>query len=487
MEKNSNLLYLIENYLYSNKIDPSIIKTSNISIWPAIRLKYSIDYDSFRNKKKNVIKIKEKKIKTFLNYILNNLKRFVNILYGFNYLFRKYKYVIFTSTLENRLIDDRQINKLFEPFINNVDSENVLIIETPLKTFHYKRSELKYKNTVSSQFFKSFGDLILFFNKKIRQKNLKIENESLFKEIQNNFGFKTNYRSHISHILKLIYTLKIFYKIWKPRAILLSCYYIDLNYAAIYTAKINGIKTIEFQHGIINENHLAYNIEIKMDDSFFPDYFLSFGNYFSSKIDNGNFIDKKRIIPIGSYYLNYIKNEYVLGESIKIQIDKFKKKYKYIVAFTSQWTVEAKSIDFLKKVLSISDQILIIYIPRYLNKDYSSFDLPESLILMQSISSKLDAYKVMKFSDIHSTVYSTCAFEAIALEKPNLLLNIDNLSKIHLNDLIKLNVNTYCVDSPEEFVNIIGKLQFSKNNSEIFFEDNNEDKIKKIVDEIINI
>ncbi len=483
MLRENNLLYKIEKYFIQNNIDPSLIKVQGVSIWPAIRNKYSsiiIKRQSNGFKKKNYLK-------KIFDLIKINLKRGLNIFYGFKHLFNKYDYVIFTSTLERREKDGKMINKLFESIFTIIDRNKVLIIETPDNTFHYPQKKLADKNTASSQFFKSISDIIIFLNKRIKPKNLIIENESLLLEIKKKFNIKFSYRSHISHIIKLIYVLKFFFRIWRPKSVFVSCYYFTINLAAIYCAKYNKIPVIEFQHGIINNNHLAYNIELSMENNFFPDFLFVFGNYFAKLLKNSKFIKFSNIFSIGNFYLNYIKHNYYPDHFLKEKLDLLKKKYQYIISFTSQWTIEEDAIEFFKEVVNLCKEILIIFIPRDINKDYYKYKLPESILIMSEISKNLDAYKTIKISDIHSTVYSTCAFESIALEKPNILININNLSIINLQDLINLDSNTFVVDTPYDFINKVRSIFFQKRNSLSFYEEDHENLLLNALNQILSI
>ena len=70
----------------------------------------------------------------------------------------------------------------------------------------------------------------------------------------------------------------------------------------------------------------------------------------------------------------------------------------------------------------------------------------------------LSFYEVIAECDIHMTVYSTTAIEALSLGKPNILVNIDNLSVEHFGTVLGNNPFTSIVNSPEELIDVILNL-----------------------------
>lgn len=66
----------------------------------------------------------------------------------------------------------------------------------------------------------------------------------------------------------------------------------------IEACKSMRIPVAELQHGIIHRYHLAYSYEGETRRKFtFPDYFLSFGDYWSRRIDYP--VENKNVIPVG--------------------------------------------------------------------------------------------------------------------------------------------------------------------------------------------
>ena len=81
-----------------------------------------------------------------------------------------------------------------------------------------------------------------------------------------------------------------------------------------------------------------------------------------------------------------------------------------------------------------------------------------------------NVYELIKQSDVHVTVYSTCAIEALALGKPNVLVDIDGQTTRYLGKSLKDNPFTKIVNEEEEFYDNI-----------ISFENLDELTIKKTI------
>ena len=290
-----------------------------------------------------------------------------------------------------------------------------------------------------------------------------------------------NYRILISRFFCYAKWFNLFYKIYNLKIIFINCYYSLPHQAAIFSANKIGIKTVELQHGIINDKHPAYNVFIKIDKSFFPNYLLVFGDYIKNIFNKRNyFIKRENVLSVGNMYIDYINNKYKPSrETIQIFIN-FRIKYKKIVVISSQWTVEDILIDFLKKSASLSKDILYIFVPRDLSKDYSWTDFPENIIILEN----LNIYQMIKVADFHATVNSTCALEAPVLGVPNILININNQAKMYYSNILTNRDVTRFVNKENEFINLILNRQ-TKSKKQInnlhrgFYKQNHKESLKQ--------
>ena len=373
------------------KYNVKSIKVKGIEVWPFLRTSYCFAYG-------NVYSFNCEEVKLSLP---TKIKRAINVFYGFLNLFRKYNYLIFSSGPISRVkIHDKLYDKYCDSIYEYYDPK-ILFIESWSKPGYYKRSRIATKRIIS-------GDLFVFLSKLffIKDAHIHIENEKIITNMEKEFAIHLNYKKQVKTFLQYIKLLDFFLKIYKPKKIFLSCYYCKFHQALVYMAHRRNIKVIEMQHGIINKKHTAYNIFTNLDKSFFPDYLFVFGDCVKGVFGNENyFMNSDNIMSVGSMYIDYIKNEYKASkETIKI-FRSFRKKYKRIVVISSQLLLENKLIAFLKKSASLSRDILYIFVPRDVSKDYSYAKFPENIIMLKN----LDVYKVIKEADIHSTMWSTCA------------------------------------------------------------------------------
>jgi hypothetical protein len=115
-------------------------------------------------------------------------------------------------------------------------------------------------------------------------------------------------------------------------------------------------------------------------------------------------------------------------------------------------TFEEKLINFVVKTALLDLSILYLLIPRHpIQRDYSKLKLPENV----EVVTDKDFYEIMMYVDFHSTAYSTCALEAPSLGVQNIMINVDDTSKIHFEKILDDKNITKFVDTPEKYVEAI--------------------------------
>ena len=169
------------------------------------------------------------------------------------------------------------------------------------------------------------------------------------------------------------------------------------------------------QHGVINSSHFGYSSKLNLDTRYFPTALLSWGNDILDLEDN--IISK--IYPIGNFYLDYIKNNFISNNNIK----EITKDYKVIIGISLQ-DEEASFvgiIKFINKVSLLNNDTLYILIPRK-RDDFNN--LSKNVIQFKNI----DCYNIIQHCDIHMTAYSSCCLEAPFLGIPNILIDINGMA-----------------------------------------------------------
>ena len=445
-----NVLKFVEEI--EGKYNVNSVVYKNAQLWPYFRIYLS------HNKIGSPKTVASKKV------VVKALK---NMFYGFRNYFKKVDYIIFSNTEQRRLLNNKYYDRF--DFLPEEYNKN-LFFELTQDSF-YKLNQIPTKNIVSK--------IPLYFLAKILEKFVSlnnIDNANLFTKIidDNNIELNSDYllKSYIAQYK----VAKLIIKIYKPKALILITSY--TNYAYIQAFKDAGINVIEFQHGLINDKHLAYNFKHSVDAKLFPDYVLTFGEYEKEVFNsNNNFINTEKVIPIGHFYLDYLNNNYKSNENFERVIKKYKKSF----AITLQANWEDKMIEFIEGVAKEKPEFVFVIIPRH--KQKYSFKNENVLIF-----DELNCYEIVLNCDIHSTIYSSCATEALGLNKPNILLNIDNQSNVNLGFIIDEKLS-FLANTTEEFINKsekIDKINTDKMLSNKFFKANFTTNLKKELNNILS-
>ena len=270
--------------------------------------------------------------------------------------------------------------------------------------------------------------------------------------------------------------MKTWLKIFpNPKLVLVSVAYTNFGYIRAF--KERGVKVVEFQHGLITKNHHAYFYTKSFDAIQFPDEIATVGLKEKNVFDDENNFPVKSIMPIGSYILDYYVGKTVKNTSFQ----------KRVLFAMQDGEIGEKLIQFIVEIIKILPKnIELIIQPRRtaISEYYKSY--PE--IKNVSVSSQ-DFYSELLTCDIHSTVYSTTAIEALSLGKQNILINIDNLSVEQLHAVIGENEYTFIANTPSEFLELISVNSFVE--KDLIIKSNNlnvksgyKNNINKLLEEI---
>ena len=76
----------------------------------------------------------------------------------------------------------------------------------------------------------------------------------------------------------------------------------------VEACQAEGVPVVELQHGVINRYHMAYSFPYE-DKNVFPDYFFSFGEFWSDSTDLP--LPDENVYPVGYPHLQRMSEEYV--------------------------------------------------------------------------------------------------------------------------------------------------------------------------------
>ena len=227
----------------------------------------------------------------------------------------------------------------------------------------------------------------------------------------------------------------------KPDLILLSCIECPFGSAAVIAGKLKGVQTLDIQHGVINPYHFGYiqaKDEIAHGDDItpccpIPDKTAVYGHYHKELLTEMSIYPEGNVVVTGSprYDILYHADKVYCKE-------KFLSKYKInsnhnIILWTTQChgltndeniknfkavfrTMQnLKDVTLVIKQHPIEEKIYTKMIKGYLNKYGIDAVIPPK---------SSDTYEQLFICDLMITRHSTTAMEAVALNKPVIILNL---------------------------------------------------------------
>jgi len=425
----------------------------DISEWVHLRIAYYFNYRNLKNK----TEVKDNKIIT--------RDRIKLLFYGFRNWFRGYNYIFITSSGDRKNIDNIFYNKNFDTIASNLNGKSLFIesinsTPIPLKDI--------YTQFIVSD--RVINELVYRLSKRVfLYKKIKLDKREDLRFLKK-FHIYLDYTQeiYIYEIYKFVY--RQLFKIYRPKIIFINCSY--CSSFIVKAAHELDILVVEIQHG--TADHSGYKSILPLDECYFPDIFLSFGEE-ERYIDN--FLLKK-IVPVGSFYLEYIAKEFNHDQTLKQIADK----YEITFSVTMMNILVPKVINFIKSIAETEQNYLFILIPKS-DKDshiYEQNNLSSNIITYK----RLDCYNILMHSDIHVTVASTCALEAPSLGIVNILLDIDSSTKLQnrsilsKKDTVLSEEHTIIVKDKNEFIDAVNKLQINSSfynikelNNNVFVQD----------------
>lgn len=248
--------------------------------------------------------------------------------------------------------------------------------------------------------------------------------------------FDMFFKYDVFQALLYIELMKRAIEITKAKAIVVMCEYCIFGKAAIIAGKIQGVPTIAIQHGIITPTHpgYVYNKEDK-DEMILPDITCVYGQYHHDLLTKDSIYEPEQVIITGQPRYD------LLGQLDKIYSKKrFLEKYEISPEHKLVlWTTQSHGLSdeentknlvaMFKAIQNLRNITLIIkQHPGERKKDTKRIE-------QYLINDKINAVIVPKSSNIYEQIFvcdllitrtSTTAMEAVALNKPVIVLNLDD-------------------------------------------------------------
>ncbi|MBL4625702.1 MAG: hypothetical protein JKY42_11265, partial [Flavobacteriales bacterium] len=323
-----------------------------------------------------------------------------------------------------------------------------------------------------------------FLYGKFIYKKENIKNEQLLKEVLSDLSVVENYHDLIKKFFCQYAVMDWLIVRYGIKAMFITNAYTNMGY--VLACKKNNCKVVEFQHGIVNSTHYAYNVYKDFGRMLYPDYLLVFGNKERDIFTKENYLIKsEKVISVGNFYIDYILQDV---NSRQTEFGELTNSYNRTVAVAMQDAFEQQIIEFVKETASIDPDIAYVLMPRSKTHEYYRiFDLPDNVLFCN----KLNSYEIIKECDFHSTMTSTTAIEAPSLGTRNILMNIDNMAKEYYEEILRKPVTTFA-DTPTAMIQLINnaepltRKEILMSNNDIIaegFRDNLTKVIKDIFDD----
>ena len=273
-----------------------------------------------------------------------------------------------------------------------------------------------------------------------------LERDNKFIEIYGNFKDILKYYFYITfpHIIEYIQISKNIIKTINPKLVLLLNEYGFFERALIAACKLNNIPTIAIQHGISTLWYSQYIHPKNLKTKFIllPDITCVYGKKYFIMMVKNSIYSPRSVIVTGSPRYDILYNaSRIYDKNLFLQKFNIPNAKKIVL-----WTTQCHGVDYVENIKSLKvvlstfkelekDNVFLIIkqhpgekiehtnlINKYINK----YKLKNIILVPKTY----DTYELLYVCDILITRHSTTALEAIALNKPVIILNLSGQSDL---------------------------------------------------------
>ncbi len=322
----------------------------------------------------------------------------------------KYEFVILSSAgLRRAVINDRKFDVIYD-FITPFLSSTPIFIESDV---NLKHAAPEYSENVA---YREYITLFGYLKYRRLVDVTSIDNFLLFIEnkIHERFApYTFDTKLHKQRIIKdLVETLmfKQFLRNWKTEVVFVNCASYGRSHAFISRiCKELGISVVEFQHGFTNDYHPAYSYPNCEEHylKYLPDYYLTFGEYWSNELRN---------FPVNKIVIGNPNLEYHIIDSDN-EIGKLNRER---ILFISDGTYGSSFQEIALELLRLlpENKFEIVFRPHPGERIFAK-ERYKKIISSGKITLDMNnnVYSSLKLSDHVVGIGSTVIFEAVAFEK----------------------------------------------------------------------
>jgi hypothetical protein len=334
--------------------------------------------------------------------------------------------ILFVSRGRRKSYKGRKWDRLCDPILDSLESDHLMLESADMDSLcHHepaKTSRLRYMDLprYSAGILRSLGAVKINLDSEDLQWIIDIE-ETLEEE----FGERPDVKERVEFQLKQRKVMKPQYKFVlnkiRPEIVVMVNHNdFPLNEAASEL----GVGTAEIQHGIISKNHFAYSFPKEVDTQSFPDFLLTWGDFWTNGINLP--FKKTQIHAVGNPYLEMRKEELEVRKSQNVVV-------------VSQWSISDLLERFAIQIQRKTDyQVIYKLHPREVSEWKDEYPkLLESEVEVETGKEK-DIYEVFSECFAQVGVYSTALFEGVYFGLETYLINHPSISMVE--DRIELDV-----------------------------------------------
>lgn len=367
-----------------------------------------------------------------------------SLFWGWGNLFRSHRYWVVSSSDQRKWMSGAWTDRHdMAPVLQG----QALFIELPNPTH---RSPIASEHKLSKTWFYAV-ELLLSKSPFLK---LEVAGEQELNALLNELGVSFDLRGYAKRFWAQ-YRFTHFMARWKkPKAVFLTTYY--TNSARIAALKDLRIPVVESQHGLVSSAHLAYQLP-KASPRLLPDIYLSYGTQEEEDMKGSGFAQHVCIVPTGHFYLSHVQahpsHDTVYTKPSKVR---------HRIVITAQDIFDEPFIQWLNRLVTLLPDDELVLVPRRRSIAwYRERGLSDQVKYLEG-----DTYRLMLSGDVHSTVFSSCAVEALGLNRPNILINLDGQATQYLDYLEHPVSATWIADTPEAFADLVNNGEFQHADSE---------------------
>lgn len=436
------------------RYDVMSIKVKGVSVWPFIRIKLTDKMFDEGTEAQYSGRLGMKKVLSTLFYY--NPLRF----------FKSSKYWIFSGFERRKQVGDKAVMRVSGGIVEIFPSAR--IIEKPSAQQHsFPKDYIKERNVISESWFLLAVHLRMFLLKPFK---LNVQNEVLLNQIIAECGVSFNVQSVLRQLVsQRVVMSRVLSLSQKPNKVFIECPYPVMGY--VWALHNKGIEVVEMQHGVLNNQHYAYN-SLYHSSILYPDKVCVFGDveYQYLMSDESHYC--KNVIKTGLYFMEVAEKSFM-----EDPFAKWRGEYESIVLVAGQTDADTELTEYVNLSAKEMSNVLFLYVPRHVDDVINVSG--DNVLLCPGVN----IYEYMKWCDIHVTVTSTTCLECQYFHVPTIFYDVDNKSSSYYGAVLTEDNGVLYTKSHHDFPEAYKKVKSGEYKYKEIFSRNTTENISGVLND----